>query len=116
MTKSEENRIDAFHRKQIRTVLNIRYPKKITNQSLYTKCKEIPLSLQILENRWRLFGHILRRDKDIPANKAMSLYFVKCAEGFRGRPITTLPVTLSKDLSLISNGMKLKSSQDLEEL
>ena len=40
-------------------VLNIRYPKKITNKSLYRVCQEKPLSLQILSALWGLFGHIL---------------------------------------------------------
>ena len=75
LTETEEEKLNAFHRKQLKRILNIRYPTKITNKSLYSKCQEKPISLQILEFRWNLFGHILRRDKDIPANKATRAYF-----------------------------------------
>ena len=76
-----------------------KFPDKITNSSLYNKCEEHPLSIYILENRWRLFGHILRRNIEIPANKSMNSYFATHGKKFRGRPLTTLPVVLNKDLS-----------------
>ena len=98
LTKSEEEKLNAFHRKQLRKVLNIKYPVKITNSSLYNKCEEHPLSIYILENRWRLFGHILRRNIEIPANKSMNSYFATHGKKFRGRPLTTLPVVLLSSL------------------
>ena len=101
LTKAEEEKVDAFHRKQLRRILGIRYPVKITNASLYQKCNETPLSLQILEHRWRLFGHILRRNEDIPARKAMQFFFQKTTERFPGRPLTTLPVVLNNDLARV---------------
>ncbi|GFR86817.1 very-long-chain enoyl-CoA reductase [Elysia marginata] len=108
---------DAFHRKQLKKALNIKYPVKITNSSLYNKCNERPLSIFILESRWRLFGHILRRDSQIPANQAMSRYFVTEGSKFKGRPLTTLPVVLNRDLSrIINSNLQLKSSHDLEHL
>ena len=76
LTQAEEKKLDAFHRKQLKRVVGIRYPVKITNKALYKQCNERPLSLYVLENRWRLFGHILRRDREIPANKAMEGFFV----------------------------------------
>ncbi|GFR91076.1 hypothetical protein ElyMa_002583900 [Elysia marginata] len=48
----------------------------------------------------------------IPANQAMSGYFVT-----EGRPLTTLPVVLNRDLSrIINSNLQLKSSHDLEHL
>lgn len=118
LTKTDEDKLDAFHRKQLRKMLGIHYPVKITNDSLYKKCNESPVSIQILEARWKLFGHILRRNPAIPANKAMHFYFTATSsEKYRGRPITTLPVTLNNDLKKINeNKIKLTSLQDLEEL
>ncbi|GFR68216.1 hypothetical protein ElyMa_000271800 [Elysia marginata] len=112
-TQSQEERLNAFHRKQLKKVLNIKYPVKITNSSLYNKCNERPLSIFILESRWRLFGHILRRDSQIPANQAMSGYFVTEGSKFKGRPLTTLPVVLNR---VINSNLQLKSSHDLEHL
>ena len=64
----------------------------------YKKCREAPLSMQVLEARWRLFGHVLRRDRNIPANEAMHFYFSENNERSRGRQQTTLPATLNNDL------------------
>ena len=74
LAQTELIKLDAFHRKQLRKILNIYYPTKISSKTLYKKCNEKPLSTHILESRCRLFGHILRRNEEIPANKAMQLY------------------------------------------
>ena len=59
LTKTEQEKLNAFHRQQLRKILNIKYPVKITNSSLYEKCNGCPLTITLLESRWRLFGHIL---------------------------------------------------------
>ncbi|GFO40159.1 hypothetical protein PoB_006666400 [Plakobranchus ocellatus] len=52
--------------------------------------------MQVLEARWRLFGQVLRRDRNIPANKAMLFYFSDNKRA-RGRPLKTLPITLNNE-------------------
>ena len=90
---------------------------RITNKALYKQCNELPISLYVLENRWRLFGHKLRRDREIPANKAMEGLFVPQGDKDRGRPITTLPVVLNNDLSrLESSTFCLKTVKDIKHL
>ena len=116
LTLTEEERLNAYHRKQLKKILNIRYPKKITNKSLYRICQEKPLSLQILSARWSLFGHILLRDKNIPANKATRAYFIPNGNKLRGQPKTTLPIVFNRDLSLIQDPIRLHSSKDLAEI
>ena len=117
LAKTEEEKLNAFHRQQLRKILNIKYPVKITNSSLYEKCNECPLSITLLESRWRLFGHILRRNSEIPANKSMNSYFISHGGKFRGRPLTTLPVVLNKDLTRVSDDkLQLTSLKDLEHL
>ncbi|KAK3795533.1 hypothetical protein RRG08_036860 [Elysia crispata] len=115
LTLTEEEKINAFHRKQLKKVLNIKFPVKITNKSLYKKCQEKPLSLQILKARWNLFGHILRRDSDIPANRATRAYFIQYGHKLRGRPTTTLPIVLNRDLGLIDH-FRLHSTDDLVKI
>ena len=112
---TDSHRINAFHRKQLKKVLNIKFPVKITNKSLYKKCQEKPLSLQILKARWNLFGHILRRDSDIPANKATRAYFIQYGHKLRVRPTTTLPIVLNIDLGLIDH-FRLQSTEDLVKI
>ena len=89
---------------------------KITNKSLYKKCNERPISLQILDSRWRLLGHILRRNIDIPANQAMLFFFKTVEEKFHGRPTTSLPTTLNVDLARLKKPLRLKTLRDLESL
>ena len=115
LTLTEEEKINAFHRKQLKKVLNIKFPVKITNKSLYKKFQEKPLSLQILKARWNLFGHILRRDSDIPANRATRAYFIQYGHKLRGRPTTTLPIVLNRDLGLIDH-FRLRSTDDLVKI
>ena len=103
LTLTEGEKINAFYRKQLKKVLIIKFPVKITNKSLHKKYQEKPLSLQILKARWNLFGHILRRDSDIPANKATRAYFIQYGHKLSGRPTTTLPIVLNRDLGLIDH-------------
>ena len=73
--------------------------------------------MEVLQARWRLFGHVLRREPSIPANKAMAFYFHDNAKRARGRPITTLPMTLNNDLKILQNrSISLKSQKGLETL
>ncbi|GFR78019.1 diamine acetyltransferase 2 [Elysia marginata] len=82
----------------------------------YKKYQEKPLSLQILESRWKLFGHILRRHRDNPANKATRAYFIQCGKNHRGRPRTTLPTVLNRDLALIDHEIRLHLSDELDKI
>ncbi|GFS25539.1 endonuclease-reverse transcriptase [Elysia marginata] len=72
LTKQEEHKLNTFHRRQLRTILNIKHPTVIKNNALYQKTGETPISLTILEARWRLFGHILRQAINTPPNVAMT--------------------------------------------
>ncbi|XP_029657460.1 uncharacterized protein LOC115231616 [Octopus sinensis] len=114
LTKLENQKLDSFHRSQLRAALNIRYPQKITNDNLYKLCNSEILSIEILKSRWRLFGHILRMDVATPANIAMETYFMQCGDAFRGRPRTTPPSVLNQDLKTI--GRILETADDLDNL
>ena len=75
LTKKEEDNLDAFHRQQLRRILNIKYPAHIGNAQVYKQTGEEILTLEILRNRWKLFGHVLRSNPGTPAQKAMNHYF-----------------------------------------
>ena len=115
LNEHEEDMLDAHHRKQLRRVLNINYPTKIRNERLYEICNEIPISITILKARFKLFGHILRRYKDIPANKIMEFYFTKINptdKNFKGSERTNLPSTLARDLDTLHNKTRPLSLHD----
>ena len=95
---------------------------------MYKKTGEEPVSLTEKKGRWRLLGHILRRDQQIPDNQAMTYYFKQTNNtGFRGKPWTTLPTKLddlvrylNKTEQLKEHGyskiLRLRNNTDLNEL
>lgn len=100
LTQSQLNSIDAYHRKQLRQLLRIFYPKTITNNELYTRCNVQPLSTIIHQRRYNLTGHILRRDKNIPAQKAIENYFTNTLHPkYRGRTPNNLAIITNKDIA-----------------
>ena len=99
LTKSDENNLDSFHRKQLRIVLHIKYPNIVSNKNIYEITDETPLSLTILKSRWMFLGHVLRLHEDTPARKSMKYYFTTSySKGFRGTQRITLPITINRDL------------------
>lgn len=122
LTQKNAKGLDAFHRQQLRQLIGKRYPNKISNQNLYKRCEERPISIDILKGRWRLFGHILRLSEETPAVKAMKFYFERSEKGFRGRPRESIVTTLNKDITR-ARSMKrdfpiraLKKKEDFEHI
>ena len=114
VNKNIEAKIEAFHRKQLKRVIGIYYPNRISNKELYKRTNSIPLSVKIAGAKWRMLGHILRRP-DTPAFQAMKQYYATSNKKiFLGRPLTTLPQTL-KDVKFIPK-MKLENSEDFETI
>ena len=66
-TKTINDSIDAFHRRQLRYALGIKYPRVITNQQLYdvTKCE--PWSIVTERRRLSWLGHMMRLNPETPA-------------------------------------------------
>ena len=60
--KTINNKLDSFHRRQLRQCLNIIYPKIIKNEELYRITKQPVISDYIAKRRIQHLGHILRRD------------------------------------------------------
>ena len=104
LRKSDEKALDSFHRQQLRRVLKIKFPHRISCAKLYKRCKEIPITLEILKARWRIFGHTLRLHKDTLARKAMSYHFDSHnLPRFRGGPRETIVRTLNRDIKRAKN-------------
>ena len=100
LSEAMEQRLDAFHRRQLRAVFGVYWPKVITNDALYRKASTRPLSLVVKERRWLLFGQICRLPPDTPARKAMTAYFNAADFSPRaaGKPRHFLVTTLRNDL------------------
>ena len=99
VSKDDQRKLNSFHRNQLRKVIGIQWPRKISNEKLYKITGTKPLSITITERRWKLLGHILRLANDCPARKAMRYYFEeRTNKVFRGRRRTTIVTTLNEDI------------------
>ena len=58
---SANTKIESFHRKQLRTCLDVRYLKIINNFNLYNVTNQIPISGTTARSRKAHLGHVLRR-------------------------------------------------------
>jgi hypothetical protein len=97
LSQTEQEELDAFHRRQLRKVIGIKYPRIISNESLYMRCNTQALSHTIREARWRMLGHVLRMDDQITAKHAMKHYFDSTSSKDHGKPRTTLQSVLDHE-------------------
>ena len=87
MTETDEDKLNIFQRRCLRKILRIFWPMKLRNEELYTKARTIPVSEQILKRRWRLIGHVLRRDTS--DNARVALTWTPEGRRKKGRPRVT---------------------------
>ena len=114
-TITEEERLSAYHQKHLKKIFNSKNPMKI-DKSLHRICRGKPQAIHTLSTRCSLFGHILHRDKDIPANEATRAYFIPNGNKLPGQAETSLPIGFNRDLALIQHPIRLYSSKDLAEI
>jgi len=79
------NKLDACHRRHLRSILGIHWPHStISNEALYKRCNTRPLSEMVAEARWNMLGHVLRMDRNAPAQRALQ-YAVEGAQMYSSR-------------------------------
>ena len=71
ITASHIKQIHSFHRRLMRTVLHVRWPRIITNEDLYRRTKAEPWSKTICRRRLNWLGHVMRLDEKTPARVAL---------------------------------------------
>ena len=115
LTSTEWDKLEAFHTRSQRRILNIKWSDFITNDEVYTRSGLESLHSIVRRRRLGLFGHIARMPADVPAMSALRLA-VRAREGDltafgwhrpRGRPPTTW-------LHQICSDCELKPSAALE--
>ena len=118
ITDTQMKRLDVLHRKQLRIVCRIFYPRRIRNIALYKLTESVPITNMALQYRWKFFGHILRQSRENPPYKIMTSYFDPNSGRIprQGRTFTNLPITLHKDLEYAAGIGRppLQSMEDLE--
>ena len=97
LTKKLEEDIDIFQRSLLRKLLNIRWPRKISNEDLYEKFQETEWSKKIKKRRLLWVGHLLRLPEDAPAKQALQ-ECIRPVKRPRGKPKTTWIASVEKEL------------------
>ena len=96
LTDTQRNSIDAFHRRLLRTaVLNVRWPRKVSNVEVYERTRALPWSNAIQTRQLSWFGHLIRLDDDTPAKIALR-NILQPFERLQGRPPTTWLSSMQK--------------------
>ena len=112
LKRTELDKLDAHHRKQLRRLIGVFYPEHIANEKVYEKTNTRPISVEIAKARWTLMGHLFRRAKDkIPAYQVMETHFkrkenqaeIPRNKTRRGRLLTTIPRLLQLDIQKVKN-------------
>ena len=108
-------KIEAAHRKHLKHILRIYWPKTITCAEIYRRTNSYSIRKDIITARWRYFRTTLLAYPLTPASLAMKQYFKP--EGpippQRGKP-HNLPTLLYNDLQLVD--ITLKTYKDYIEL
>ena len=106
MKATDVKGVDSFHRRQLRYALNIFWPKKMSNDELYSTTKAEPWSTTITRRRLTWLGHLLRLPEGTPAKIALREALTP-ARRPRGKPRTTWITTVIKDLAELNITAKL---------
>jgi hypothetical protein len=112
------DKLDACHRKHLRTITGHRWPESIiSNDALYEMCNTPPLSVKVAQQKRSMFGHVLRMPEDIPAQRALefALLGARKYRTRRGPHCINLLSVLLGDLKKAGIGT-LKSRMDLRKL
>ena len=100
LTETSEDEIDSFHRRLLRKVINIRWPKVISNKDLYEKVGVEKWSVTIRRRRLNWLGHLMRLDEGTPVRKAL-LESLTDIRRKVGRPQLTWLKAIEKDLASV---------------
>ena len=112
LTDANMAKLASFHRRQLRCLVGVRWPHRISNKALYAKTGCEPMNVMVARSRMRMLGHVLRLGTGVPAQVAMDWYF-QPGRRRRGRPATCLPTAVASDLQRVH--IPFKNSEDLEQ-
>jgi len=113
LTKDKEKKIDTFQRNLLRKIMNIKWPRKITNEELMNKTKQTNWSDIIRKRRLSWYGHVCRLNEKTPAQTALKhVTSNKNMKKLRGGQRKTWIKNLEKDLEVL----KIQPHENLTEL
>ena len=114
-TEKELNKLSAFHNKNLRKILGIHWPQKITNTELHERTKQTDLRSIISIKKWRWIGHVLRKE-DISTTKT-ALFWTPEGKRKKGRPKTTWRRSVEAEMRMANQtwGQLKKIAKDRQE-
>lgn len=95
-TKKNEHDLQVFINKCLRQILQIRWSEKISNEELWEKTGQSPITNTIKKRKWHWIGHILRRPQSNITRQALD--WNPQGKRRRGRPTTTWRRTIDAEL------------------
>ena len=95
MNKSDDKEIDVFQNKCIRKILEVRWQDHVSTEELLERAEMEPLSRNVKRRRWKMIGHILKKDKN--SNDAIALTWAPEGKRKRGRPKPTWRRMIEKE-------------------
>ena len=115
LTKTLNDKLDAFHRRLLRYAIGAHYPKIIKNEDIYVITESIPLSNTIQRRRLSWFGHLMRLPKETPARQAFA-EAIGPKKRKRGRPKTIWLDIIQRDLKDIGIEIEVKDPSNIPKL
>ena len=71
-TKTITKKVQTFVNKCLRRILNIYWPQRISNTTLWERTSQPPMEKEILKRRWRWIGHTLRKPNTSTTRQALT--------------------------------------------
>ena len=96
MTEQDLSKLASFHTANLRKILRISWPQKISNDQLLRQTKQEDIRTLVNRRRWRWIGHVMRKASNNIARNAM--HWTPEGKRNRGRPKTTWRRTVEKRL------------------
>jgi len=72
INKSDENKIDVFQSRCLRRIFKIRWQERITNKEVLKMAEMENLSEGVRKRRWKLIGHIMRKEPNSDCRTALT--------------------------------------------
>ena len=101
LTQTLENSIDKFQRKLLKRIINVKWPRTISNKEMkQTEMK--PWRITILRRRLTWFDYLIRLPAKAPARKTLKS-FINPAKKPPGRQKTTWVSQFLEEIKLLTN-------------
>ena len=66
------NKLQVFINRCLRKILRVWWPDTISNSNLWSKCKQLPIAIEIKKRKWNWIGHTLRKPTDEICRQALT--------------------------------------------